>query len=158
MNVHDACEEAYKNGWNDAKSGGKKLKVIARGSIPKRAHKDDAGLDLCAMEDGWIFPKSRKVFETGCSVSIPKNHVGFLTSKSGLMTMGVTSRGTIDSGYTGMIKAVLYNHSWKFVRIRKGQKITQLVLVPIITPEIDLVDALEETERSSSGFGSTGRF
>ena len=114
------------------------LRVVAKGRIPTRAHKTDAGLDLYAMKDGWIFPKSRKTFDTGCHVAIPENHVGLLTSKSGMMSKGITSRGTIDSGYRGSIKAVLFNHSWKFVRIRAGQKITQLVLLPIITPEVEI--------------------
>ena len=126
--------------------------------IPTRAHKTDAGLDLYAMEGGWILPFSRKTFSTGCHAEIPKNHVGLLTSKSGLMQMGITSRGTIDCGYTGSIKAVLFNHSWRFVRIRARQKITQLVILPIITPEPDIVGSLEQTERGEGGFGSTGQF
>jgi dUTP pyrophosphatase len=73
------------------------------------------------------------------------------------MSKGITSRGTIDSGFTGDIRAVLFNHSWWFKRIRKGQKITQLVIMPIITPPLELVDNLEETDRGDNGFGSTGR-
>jgi dUTP pyrophosphatase len=127
-------------------------------SIPVRAHKTDAGLDLYAKHSGWIFPKSRKVFGTGCHAQIPVGYVGMLTSKSGLMVQGITSRGTIDSGYTGEIKAVLFNHSWRFKRIKAGQKITQLVIMPIITPAPLLVDSLEETERGTGGFGSSGEF
>jgi dUTP pyrophosphatase len=79
-----------------------------------------------------------------------------LTSKSGLMLKGITSRGTIDQEYTGEIRAVLFNHSWVPVRIKKGQKITQLVLMRISIPELDFVDKLGETERADGGFGSTG--
>ena len=133
--------------------------VLDEGAVmPTRAHDHDAGLDLCATKSGWIFPKGRKVFSTGCRIAVPVGYVGFLTSKSGLMKKGVTSRGTIDCGYTGTIHAVLINHSWKFVRIRKGQKITQLVVTKIITPNLEVVDSLEETERGSNGFGSTGQF
>ena len=130
---------------------------LDEGAIVTRAHETDAGLDLCAMESGWIFPKCHKIFKTGCHAAIPRNYVGLLTSKSGLMSKGITSRGTIDSGFTGDIRAVLFNHSWWFKRIRKGQKITQLVIMPIITPVIELVDELEETQRGNNGFGSTGR-
>lgn len=131
--------------------------VIEHGChIPVRAHKTDAGLDLYAKEDGWIWPKSRKVFGTGCHAQIPVGYVGMLTSKSGLMLKGITSRGTIDSGYVGEIKAVLYNHSWWFKRIKAGQKITQMVIMPIVTPRPVLVDSLEDTERGEKGFGSTG--
>lgn len=126
--------------------------------VPRRAHKNDAGFDLYATKGGWIFPKSRKVFGTGFHASIPAGCVGLLTSKSGMMVEGITSRGTIDSGYNGEIRAVLFNHSWKFIRIRRNQKVTQLVILPIITPELELVDDLEATERGAGGFGSTGKF
>ena len=137
-----------------------KMKVVvdSGASIPTRAHRNDAGLDLYASKDGWILPKSRKVFDTGCHFEIPEGFVGLLTSKSGLMLKGITSRGTIDCGYNGNVKAVLFNHSWKFIRIKKGQKITQLVIMPIITPELLLVDRLKDTERGGGGFGSTGAF
>lgn len=134
------------------------VKAVAdRGSsLPTRAHTTDAGLDLYATKSGWIFPKCRKAFDTGFHIAIPEGCVGMLTSKSGMMLKGITSRGTIDSGYTGSVKAVLFNHSWRFVRIKKGQKITQLVLMPIITPYLSYVASLEETERADGGFGSTG--
>lgn len=125
---------------------------------PVRAHTDDAGLDLRSMKSGWIFPKCRKVFRTGVHVAIPKGYVGLLTSKSGLMCEGMTSRGTIDSGYTGDIKVVLFNHSWRFIKIKEGQKISQLVIMPIITPELDQVLKFDETERGTGGFGSSGAF
>ena len=137
-----------------------KMKIVVDpgANIPERAHKTDAGLDLYAMKGGWIFPKCRKTFTTGCHAAIPAGFVGLLTSKSGMMGKGITSRGTIDSGYTGEIRAVLFNHSWKFIKIKPYQKITQLVLLPIIAPELELVDSLEETERGEGGFGSTGAF
>ena len=140
----------------------KRMKVVvdkgANIPIPTRAHKHDAGLDLYAKKSGWILPKCRKVFDTGCHCEIPEGYVGMVTSKSGLMLKGITSRGTIDCGYTGSIKAVLFNHSWRPVHIKKGQKITQMVVMPIITPELEFVGSLEETDRGDGGFGSTGKF
>lgn len=134
-----------------------KITVEVGCSIPTRAHDDDAGLDLYAKDGGWIFPFSRRAFETGTHVAIPRGWVGLLTSKSGMMLKGITSRGTIDSGYNGSIRAVLYNHSWRFVKIKPGQKVTQMVLVQCATPRIEVVDKLEDTERGAGGFGSTGR-
>ena len=134
------------------------VKIDAGAKMPVRANKTDAGLDLYSVKGGWIFPKCRKIFGTGFHAAIPKGFVGMLTSKSGLMAKGITSRGTIDSGYTGEIKAVLFNHSWKFIHIKKHQKITQLVILPIIMPDLEPVEELEETERGSGGFGSTGAF
>ena len=124
---------------------------------PTRAHPNDAGLDLYAMHSAVIPPCGHTKIETGIHAEIPVGYVGLLTSKSGLMAKGITSRGTIDSGYTGSIKAVLYNHSHKCVEIEAGQKITQLVILPIITPELEVVESLEETDRADGGFGSSGK-
>lgn len=163
MDEFDATEQAYANGFRSGYSAGRRsvcmptrINAVVNGLLPSRGHNDDAGLDLYATKSGWIFPKCHKVFGTGFHCAIPRDWVGMLTSKSGMMLKGITSRGTIDCGYTGEIKAVLFNHSWKFVHIKKGQKITQLVLMPIATPYIDVVDKLEKTERRDNGFGSTG--
>lgn len=160
MNEHDATEQAYRNGYIKGLAIKCPVEVVVDpdANFPTRAHKNDAGLDLYATRSGWILPKCRKAFDTGFHVAIPEGYVGMLTSKSGLMMRGVTSRGTIDCGYTGSIKAVLFNHSWKPVRIKKGQKITQLVLMPIVIPEMEVVSRLESTDRGNGGFGSTGNF
>ena len=127
--------------------------------MPTRAHDTDAGLDLYATEDAVIFRHGSHTFDTGVHVQIPEGYVGFLKSKSGLnVNQGIQSAGVIDCGYTGSIRAKLYNHGRGMVHIKKGQKISQLVLLPIITPELELVDSLEETERGNGGFGSTGKF
>lgn len=125
--------------------------------MPTRAHKSDAGLDLYAMHSAVIPPCGHCKIETGVHAEIPVGYVGLLTSKSGLMSKGITSRGTIDSGYTGSIKAVLYNHSHNCFQIEAGQKITQMVILPIITPELEVVDSLDETDRADGGFGSSGK-
>lgn len=138
-----------------------KIKVMLDpgAKMPKRAHPNDAGLDLFAKENGRIPPCGSASFDTGVHMEIPVGYVGLLTSKSGLMSKEeVTSRGTIDSDYRGSIQAILFNHSHRYVHIKAGQKITQLVIIPIITPEPELADELDETERGCGGFGSTGAF
>lgn len=135
-----------------------KVKLDPGAIMPTRAHETDAGLDLYARESLEIPVDGVGTFDTGVHVAIPEGYVGLITAKSGLMKQGITSRGTIDSGYTGSIRVVLFNHCICPVKIEKGQKISQLVLLPIITPELELVDSLEETERGSGGFGSTGKF
>ena len=136
-----------------------KLMLDPGAKMPTRAHDTDAGLDLYAMEGGMISPCGSAIFDTGVHVAIPSGFCGLLTSKSGLMTnKQITSRGTIDCGYVGSIRAVLFNHSHQYVKIEKGQKITQLVILPISTPELELVESLEDTERGTGGFGSTGAF
>ena len=134
------------------------VKLDEGAKMPTRAHDTDAGLDLYAMEDAVIPMFGSVKLDTGCHVAIPKNHVGFITSKSGLMSEGITSRGTIDADYRGSIKAVLFNHNNRPYRIEKGQKITQLVILPIITPQPVQVDNLELTARGYGGFGSSGKF
>lgn len=135
--------------------------VLDKGAyMPTRAHKTDAGLDLYAMADGWIYPAKSEVFDTGVHIAIPEGYVGMIKSKSGLNVKGnLTCEGVIDSGYIGSIMVKLYNHSTAVMqRIAKGQKIAQLVIMPIITPELELCDALEDTERGEGGFGSTGAY
>lgn len=134
-----------------------KIKLDAGAVMPKRAHRTDAGLDLYARETVYIPPHSMEVLDTGVHAAIPEGFVGLLTSKSGLMGQGLTTRGTIDSGYTGSIRAVVFNHSDRAIKLEAGQKVTQLVILPIVTPALELVDTLDCTERGSGGFGSTGR-
>lgn len=133
--------------------------MLDKGAImPTRAHDTDAGLDLCAM-DGQIVPaKESAIFDTGVHIELPNGTVGMLKSKSGLnVKHGLTGEGVIDVGYTGGIKVKLYNHSGYDYEVKKGDKISQLVILPILTPELELVDSLDETERGDGGFGSTGR-
>lgn len=134
-----------------------KIKLDAGAYMPTRAHDTDAGLDLYAMKTGYVFAGHQTIIDTGVHVAIPEGYVGLLTSKSGLMAKGITSRGTIDCGYTGSIKAVLFNHGEEAFLVEEGSKVTQLVLLPIITPKLEVVSDLDETDRGSGGFGSTGR-
>lgn len=81
-----------------------------------------------------------------------------IKSKSGLnVKHGITSEGVIDSGYTGSIVVKLYNNSGRDYKVNAGDKISQLVILPIFAPELELVESLEETERGAGGFGSTGK-
>lgn len=134
-----------------------KCKLDPEAIMPVRAHSTDAGLDLFSTVDMDIPPDGAGFFDTGVHVQIPEGYVGMLTSKSGLMSMGLTSRGTIDCGYTGSIRVVLYNHRTDTFSIKKGEKISQLVIMPIITPDLEIVAHLDDTERGTGGFGSTGR-
>ena len=127
--------------------------------MPTRAHADDAGLDLYSRENRVIFPHSSATFNTGVHVEIPRGYVGMIKSKSGLnVKYGLTSEGVLDCGYTGSIRVKLYNHSSEAYTVAAGDKISQLVIMPIIAPELELVKVFgTETERGDNGFGSTGR-
>lgn len=127
--------------------------------MPTRAHAHDAGLDLYAQEGRIIEAKESAIFDTGVHVLIPEGYVGLLMSKSGLnVKYGLTSEGVIDASYTGSIVVKLYNNSGFDYHDRKGDKISQLLIVPIDTPSlIQVNDFAEKTERGSNGFGSSGR-
>lgn len=145
------------------KKGNKAMKmeiVLSPGAfMPKQAHDLDAGYDLCAMEDGHIFPNARALFDTGVHMAIPAGYEGHIRSRSSMMLKkGCITDGTIDSGYTGSIGVILFNLSGKLVEIKKGEKIAQIVFESMVAPELIVVDQLEETERGGNGFGSTGKF
>ena len=135
-----------------------KVKLDPGAIMPTRAHAADAGLDLYAPEMFAVAANGGATISTGVHIEIPEGYVGFLKSKSGLnVKHGLTTTGTIDAGYTGSIVVKLYNNSPKVYVFEKGDKIAQLVILPIITPELELVDDLGKTERGANGFGSTGR-
>lgn len=126
--------------------------------MPTRAHDTDAGLDLYAREDRDIGAYRSAVFDTGVHIAIPEGFVGDVKSKSGLMVNhDITTDGTVDCGYTGSVRVKLFNNSPIRYEVKAGQKIAQLVIKSIITPELELVDALEATPRGDGGFGSTGK-
>ena len=127
--------------------------------LPTRGHDADAGLDLYSRDEALIEPGGCHVFDTGVHMAIPRGFAGVLIAKSGLnVKFDCTSTGLIDADYTGSIAVKLYNHGNKTLHIAARQKISRLVLVPIITPKPVQVDSLVKTERGSSGFGSTGAF
>jgi len=141
-----------------------KVKLDQGAYMPERAHELDAGYDL--MTPGRFVVGSFTTFngdgmamiDTGIHVEIPAGHVGFLKSKSGLnVHHNLTCDGTIDAGYTGSIIVKIYNHGPEPYTFQRGDKVAQLVIVPIVTPDLEQVQDLAETERGSNGFGSTGR-
>lgn len=133
--------------------------MLDKGAImPTRAHSTDAGLDLYARETCIVSARESQKFDTGVHIELPPNSVGFLKSKSGLnVKHGISSEGVIDEGYTGSIVVKLYNNSGRDYLVNKGDKISQLVILPIIKPDLELVDSLDDTERGNNGFGSTGK-
>ncbi len=127
------------------------------GYQPVKAHESDAGFDLKTPETFWVHPSEHVTVDLRVHMLIPEGHVGLITSKSGLMAKGLTSRGTVDAGYTGSIRAVIYNHGKEGYKFVRGDKVTQIVILPLPKVELAFVDKLEETERGDGGFGSTGK-
>ena len=135
-----------------------KVKLDEGAFTPTRAHETDAGLDLYSPVFMWVKSKGSASIDTGVHIELPMNTVGMLKSKSGLnVKHGITSEGVIDVGYTGSIVVKLYNHSDTDYFVRRGDKISQLVILPIVTPDIEVVEELDATDRGDNGFGSSGR-
>ena len=125
---------------------------------PERAHAADAGMDLRTPEGGVIPAGGTLTVNTGVHVQIPEGYAGLLVAKSGLnVKHDILSTGLIDSGYTGAIVVKLYNHGKEDYVFQPGDKITQLVLIPVAAFELEQTGTLDETERGAGGFGSTGK-
>lgn len=125
---------------------------------PTRGHKFDAGMDLYSPYATIVSPHGSVVIDTGVHIQIPPSFCGVLISKSGLnVNHDITSTGLIDSEYTGSITVKLYNHGPFPYKIDRGDKISQLVILPCFIRDIEIVDSLPATERGNNGFGSTGR-
>ena len=135
-----------------------KIKLDKDAFMPERAHKQDAGYDLRTPLRFVLHPHSSATIDTGVHVQIPDGYAGFLKAKSGLnVSHDITGTGLIDAGYTGSIRVKLYNNGDIPHVFEVGDKLIQLVILPVLTPDLELVNDLEETERGSDGFGSTGR-
>jgi dUTP pyrophosphatase len=130
---------------------------------PDYAYKSDSGFDLRSTSDVWIHANDRNIVPTGLSFDIPEGYEIQVRSKSGLALnqglMVLNSPGTVDSGYQGEIKVIMFNTTNQKVKIEKGQKVAQAVLCPVVSGKwVDLikVENINDKDRNSNGFGSTG--
>ena len=127
---------------------------------PRHAHPGDAGVDLHARHEVRLDPGARASVPTGIAVAIPEGHVGLVAPRSGLAArhgIGVVNApGIVDSGYRGEIKVILVNHGSEPIRLERGDRIAQLIVVPVATVEMIDVEELPSSERGAGGFGSTG--
>jgi len=139
------------------------VKLTAPNARPTRAHATDAGADLRSTTDITIYPNEIKSVGTGVAMKIPEGYVGLVFSRSGMGKSGVTlanSVGVIDAEYRGEIKVMLQNFGQDPFQINIGDRIAQIVLMPIILPEFQQFDGSEEdwnnSARGTNGFGSSG--
>ena len=128
--------------------------------IPNYAHNTDSGMDLYSIEDKIIRPSETALIKTGLKIELPANTEAQIRPKSGIaLKHSVTvlnTPGTIDEGYTGEIQVILINHGERLYKINKGEKIAQMVIMPVIRVQVEEVNELQETSRGLGGFGSTG--
>lgn len=126
--------------------------------MPSRGHSADAGLDLRTPKAVTVPAYGNAIVNTGVHVALPQGCAGLLVSKSGLNVRNdITSTGLIDEGYTGSIVVKLYNHGGVDCQLEAGDKITQLVVIPVVREPLERVSTFNATERGDNGFGSTGR-
>lgn len=135
-----------------------KIKLDAGAYKPTRAYSTDAGLDIYAMKPGTVNGGSTYTFRTGVHVQLPPGTVGVLQPKSGLMTrLDILTFGVIDSGYSGEIIVHVFNFGKYPYIVHAGEKISQLLVLPIVVEEVEIVSAIESGERGENGFGSSGK-
>ena len=137
--------------------------LSAEGTVPRYALPGDAGADLTLTEDVELAPLQRAVVGTGVAVAIPEGYAGFVHPRSGLAArhgLGVVNApGTIDAGYRGEILVILVNHDpTHAITLRRGDRIAQLVVQPVVRARFVPVEELPASERGAGGHGSTGGF
>jgi dUTP pyrophosphatase len=129
-------------------------------ALPSYAHEGDAGMDVRSVEDVEIAPGSRALVHTGLVMMLPPGWEAQVRPRSGLaLKHGVTvlnTPGTIDAGYRGEVGVILANFGEGPFKVAKGDKVAQIVVAPVERAEIVESAELDETERGSGGFGSTG--
>ena len=141
--------------------GAQKLIVKKRSpkaTLPKRASTQAAGYDLCSLGGLTIAPGKRVIVPTGLSITVPIGTYGRVAPRSGLAVKhGINVlAGVIDRDYTGEVGVVLVNHNDEDFIINEGDRVGQLIMEKIETPDVEEVEELEATERGEGGFGSTG--
>lgn len=131
-------------------------RVDSEAQLPSFAYDGDAGMDLFSCEDCDVSAGEIKAIRTGLKIAVPEGYAGFVWDKSGLSLSGLTTlAGVLDAGYRGELKVVLTNLGKEAYRIKKHQKIAQLIIKKVEKPEI-VEENLDDTERGERGFGSSG--
>lgn len=139
------------------------FKLDPEAKIPTRNKSTDAGLDLYAAEDMFIPKGTTRRIKTGIAIEIPEGYVGKVSDRSGMAFKGlIVGAGIIDTGYTGDCSVVLHNfnadstYSFGVYTVKKGDKIAQILISKVETPQVEITEELWTSERGSEGFGSSG--
>lgn len=134
-------------------------KVDTAAVVPNFAHTTDAGMDLYALESVTIAPGERVQVRTGIALAIPEGYVGLVWDKSGISHKGglKTLGGVIDAGYRGEVLVGLFNTSTTAYTFEAGHKVAQILIQPVVHPELVVADELPAADRGEGAFGSTGK-
>ena len=149
--------------YNRTKSRRNKNTILVKretpeAKIPTKSNSTDAGFDLYATEAATMYPSERRQINTGISMAIPNGHVGLIWPRSGsAVKFGIdTLAGVIDSEYRGEICVILQNHGNLPYTVTSGDRVAQIIIHKIPDLEMKLSETLNDTERGTGGFGSTG--
>jgi dUTP pyrophosphatase len=133
-------------------------KLSEKAVLPKRGSSHAAGYDLCAAHDGIVPSRSKALIKTDLAIMVPPGTYGRVAPRSGLAWKHSidVGAGVIDEDYRGNVGVILFNLSDVDFEVKEGDRIAQLVLEKIVTPEVEEVEELDESARGAGGFGSTG--
>jgi dUTP pyrophosphatase len=133
-------------------------RLVEDAKLPTRAHAADAGYDLYSCEDTVIEPGGQVIIHTGVAIAIPQGFGGLVLPRSSMNKKGIMSAvGLVDAGYTGEVRVKLTNTSRSLYRVRQGDRIAQLTVVPVFLGEVEeTLFGLPASARGTGGFGSTG--
>ena len=125
---------------------------------PKQHHKSDAGYDLFSAENATILPSSNKLIKTDIAIELPKGMYGRIAERSSLALKNMISihGGVIDNGYRGNIGVIMFNQGSEPYNVKQGSRIAQLIIQKYCAPKIKETKYLNESERGSNAFGSSG--
>lgn len=133
-------------------------KLHPEAKVPTRAYEHDAGLDLTSVETHTLKPGEGKIFKTGIAIALDPGYVGLVWDRSSMGKKGIkTLGGVIDSGYRGEVGVILWNISQDTHTINAGERIAQLLVQAVATPQTKEVTILGSTDRGTGGFGSSGK-
>jgi dUTP pyrophosphatase len=125
--------------------------------LPERQTEDSAGYDICSYDDCVIPGNSHRLIDTGLSFTVPEGTYGQLMPRSSLSCKGLlVGAGVIDRDYTGHVKVLIHNLNSSDYEINAGDRVAQLILINISTPDVIEVESLQKSVRGEGGFGSTG--
>ena len=135
-------------------------KIHPDATLPSYAHASDAGMDVRSVEDVTVPAKGRVLVHTGLVMLLPPMYEAQVRPRSGLaLKHGITvlnTPGTIDAGYRGEVGVILANFGDGDFEVKKGDKVAQIVVAPVVKAEIEEASEIDETDRGAGGFGSTG--
>ena len=137
-----------------------KIKLLSKdATLPSRTNPEDAGLDLSSSEESFIIKAGEgRMIKTDVALALPPNTVGMICDRSSMGKKGLKVHGGIvDVPYRGEVRVILWNHSGADVEIKKGDRIAQILVIPILLCTPKEVSELDETSRGDKGFGSSGR-